>query len=100
MGKGLDALIAQTDPKIVANARKKAEAILLDIHLSEVRLLAQKTQVDVATALAVSQPTIAELEKSGKDMRLSSLKKYIEAIGGKARIDVELPDGTHYGFSL
>lgn len=33
MGKGLDALIAQTDPKIVTNARKKAEAILE--HLEE-----------------------------------------------------------------
>ena len=100
MGKGLDALIAGTDPKIVKNAKKKAADILLDIHLSELRLRAQKTQVDVATLLSVSQPTVAELEKAGKDMRLSSLKKYIEAIGGKARIDVELPDGTHYGFSL
>lgn len=100
MGKGLKALIAQTDPKIVKAAQKKADAILLDIHLTEIRNLSNKTQVELAGLLAVSQPTIAELERPGKDMRLSSLKKYIEANGGKARIDVELPDGTHFGFAL
>ena len=100
MGKGLKALSAQTDPKIVKAAHKKADAILLGIHLAEIRNLSNKTQLELAGLLAVSQHTIAELERPGKDMRWSSLKKYIEANGGKARIDVELPDGTHFGFAL
>ncbi len=44
--------------------------------------------------------TVAGMEKPGRDLKLSSLKRYIEAIGGRLRLDIELPDGTHYGFSV
>ena len=60
----------------------------------------QKTQVDVAQVLGIKQPTVAEMEKPGRDLKLSSLKRYVEATGGKLRLDIELPDGTHYGFSV
>jgi hypothetical protein len=40
------------------------------------------------------------MEKAGKDLKLSSLKRYIEAGGGKVRLDIELPDGKHHGFVL
>jgi hypothetical protein len=40
------------------------------------------------------------MEKPGLDLKLSSLKRYIEAIGGGLSFDIELPDGTHYGFSV
>ncbi|WP_255411190.1 hypothetical protein [Legionella sp. km535] len=38
------------------------------------------------------------MEKRGRNLKLSSLKHYIEATGGKLRLDEELPNGTHYGF--
>ncbi|MCG9262440.1 transcriptional regulator, partial [Acinetobacter baumannii] len=28
------------------------------------------------------------------------MKKYVEAMGGKLRIDVELPTGKHIGFNV
>jgi len=30
----------------------------------------------------------------------TSLKRYVVAAGGKLRLDVELPDGSHFGFAL
>jgi len=33
-------------------------------------------------------------------IKLSSLKRYVEVTGGKLHVDVELSDGTHYGFSV
>ncbi len=30
----------------------------------------------------------------------ASLKRDVEAAGGKLRLDVELPDGSHFGFAL
>ncbi|WP_413449765.1 hypothetical protein [Erwinia sp. LJJL01] len=30
----------------------------------------------------------------------TSLKRDVEAAGGKLRLDVELPDGSHFGFAL
>jgi DNA-binding XRE family transcriptional regulator len=100
MARTLDQILEREKPKVVANARKEADAILLNIHLAEVRTLLHKTQSDLATALGVKQPTVAGMEKAGQDLKLSSLKKYIEAAGGKVRLDIELPNGNHHGFSL
>ena len=56
--------------------------------------------MQVAAAMGVKQPTVAGMEKLGQDIKLSSLKKYIEATGGKLRLEVEMPDGSHFGFSV
>jgi DNA-binding XRE family transcriptional regulator len=74
--------------------------LYLYIHLAELRERVQKTQVEMAQALGIKQPTVAGMEKPGRDLKLSSLKRYIEAAGGKLRLDVELPDGSHYGFVI
>lgn len=100
MARTLKQILATEKPEVVTKAKEKAEEMLLNIHLAELRERVQKTQVDVAQSLGVRQPTIAEMEKPGRDLRLSSLKRYVEATGGKLRLDVELPDGTHYGFSI
>ncbi|MGL5251384.1 MAG: helix-turn-helix domain-containing protein [Enterovibrio sp.] len=52
------------------------------------------------STLGVTQPTISEVEQPGRDLKLSSLKRYVESAGGKLRLDIELPDGTHYGFNF
>ncbi len=100
MGRTLEQLLADEKPEVVANARNKAAEMLLGIHLAELRERARKTQNELADALGVKQPTVAVMEKAGRDIKLSSLKRYVEATGGKLRIDVELPDGTHFGFSV
>lgn len=100
MGRTLDQILVAEKPEVRAKAQAKAEEMLLNIHLAELRERVQKTQVDVADLLGVKQPTVAEMEKPGRDLRLSSLKRYVEATGGKLCLDIELPDGTHYGFSV
>lgn len=100
MARTLEQLLTVEKPEVVKNAKEKAGEILLNIHLAELREIVKKTQVDVATVLGIKQPTVAEMEKKGRDLKLSSLKRYIEATGGKLRLDIELPDGTHYGFSV
>lgn len=55
----------------------------------------------MAQKLGVKQPTVAEMEKKGRDIKLSSLKRYVEAAGGgKVKLDIELPDGTHFNIAL
>lgn len=100
MGRTLTQILAQENPDVVANAEAQAADILLNIHLAELREKVRKTQNDMAQALGVKQPTVAGMEKPGRDIKLSSLKRYVEAAGGKLRLDIELPDGSHYGFSL
>lgn len=100
MAKTLEQLIAKEKPSVVAKAKERAAEIMLDIHLAEVRERAQKTQEEIAVSLGVKQPTVSDMERPGHDIKLSSLKRYVEAAGGKLRIDVELPDGSHYGFRV
>ncbi|ATF54018.1 helix-turn-helix domain-containing protein [Morganella morganii] len=100
MGKSLRQLLAEEKPEIAAAARVQADEILLNIHLAELREKVKKTQVEMAQALGIKQPTVAGMEKPGRDVKLSTLRRYVDAIGGKLNIDVELPDGTHYMFRV
>ncbi|VEA36311.1 Cro/Cl family transcriptional regulator [Salmonella enterica subsp. enterica] len=65
MGRTLEQLIADEKPEVVSKAQAMATDILLNIHLAELREKAQKTQVEMAQALGIKQPTIAVMEKSG-----------------------------------
>ena len=100
MARTLDKMLANEKPEVVAKAQKAATEMLLNIHLAELRVRMNLTQGDIATALGIRQPSVSEMEKPGRDLKLSSLKRYVEASGGKLRLDIELPDGTHYGFSV
>ncbi|KQN63579.1 MULTISPECIES: helix-turn-helix domain-containing protein [unclassified Erwinia] len=100
MGRTLEQLLADEKPEVVEQAEGIAAEMLLNIHLAELREKVQKTQVEMAAALGIKQPTVAGMEKPGRDLKLSTLKRYIEAAGGKLRLDVELPDGSHFAFAL
>ena len=100
MGRTLEQLLADEKPEVVVDAHAIATEMLLNIHLAELRERVQKTQVEMAQVLGLKQPTIAGMEKPGRDLKLSTLKRYVEATGSKLRLDVELPDGSHYGFTL
>jgi DNA-binding XRE family transcriptional regulator len=59
--------------------------------LKDLRQAMQKTQVDLATSLHVGQDSISRLEKRS-DMLLSTLRGYIEAMGGKLELVARFPD--------
>lgn len=98
--KTLEEYLAQEKPEVVAAAQAMADELLLNIHLAELRDRVRKTQNEMAQKLGVKQPTVAEMEKKGRDIKLSSLKRYVEAAGGKVKLDIELPDGTHFNIAL
>lgn len=100
MARKLEDLLTHEKPEIVAAAQAKADEMLLELRLSELRQLVDMTQTQMADAMGIKQPTVAGLEKDGQNLRLSSLKRYVEAIGGRVRLDVELPDGSHHGFPV
>ena len=51
------------------------------------------TQKDIAGELMISQVNISKLE-GRKDMHLSTLRKYVEAMGCKLEINIRLPDSN------
>jgi transcriptional regulator with XRE-family HTH domain len=91
LGRTLDQVIAE----LPLGRRKRIEARYQELKkdvegLRELREIAGKAQLDVAAALNIKQPSVSKIEKQ-TDMYLSTLRNYIEAIGGKLELLVKLP---------
>lgn len=66
--------------------------LLAEMPLHELRRARELTQRDLAETLKVNQPAVSKLEQRA-DVYVSSLRSYIEAVGGKLRIVAEFPEG-------
>ena len=66
--------------------------LLAEMPLHELRRARALTQRDLAATLKVNQPAVAKLEQRA-DVYVSSLRSYIEAVGGKLKIIAEFPEG-------
>lgn len=76
--------------------RERIEAEANRLHaeyltLQELRKAQQLTQVQLAETLNIRQATVAQMEKRS-DLMLSTLRSYVEAMGGKLSLMVEFPD--------
>ncbi|KAB7697140.1 helix-turn-helix domain-containing protein [Plesiomonas shigelloides] len=100
MAKSLNELLKKVNPDVVQAAKERAEQEILEMRLSMLREQLELSQVEMAQRLGISQPSVANLEKRGQEIKLSSLKRYVEAMGGKLTLDVQLPDGRHIGMNF
>ncbi|EOW0900656.1 helix-turn-helix domain-containing protein [Klebsiella pneumoniae] len=78
----------------------KAAEIRQSVALNLLREELQMSQTEMAAAMGVKQPTIAKMEQTDNDPRLSTLKSYIAALGGELSINVTLPTGKKVSFNL
>ena len=65
---------------------------LAEIGLYQLRIDSQLSQIDLAERLDITQPSISKIEHA-EDLRISTLRNYIEALGAKLRVEAEYPDG-------
>lgn len=70
---------------------RAAELIAEEMTLQELRRARRLTQVGVAKKLGVSQDGISKLEQRS-DLLLSTLRKTVEAMGGRLSLVAEFPD--------
>jgi len=59
--------------------------------LQEIRKNQQVTQDDMAKLLGIKQENVSRMERR-EDMKISTLKDYIEALGGEIQINAVFPD--------
>ena len=83
----IDALPKQRRERVDAQYRKLRDDVE---SLREIRKVAGKVQADIAAALKIKQPSVSKIEKQ-TDMYLSTLRSYVEAIGGRLDLVVRLP---------
>ncbi len=79
-------------PEAEARIKEWVEAEVAKMPIAEVRQARQMTQVRLAEILGVNQGAISKLERRS-DMYLSTLRSYIEAMGGNLEIRAVFPDG-------
>lgn len=67
------------------------QLIAEEMTLRDLRLALEKTQVALGEILHMKQEGISRLEKRS-DMLISTLSKYISAMGGSLKLMAEFPD--------
>ena len=93
MAKKFSELRARMSPESRARAEIKAQTMLAEMPLNELRQARGLSQKMLAEVLHVQQPAIAKLEKR-TDMYLSTLRSHIEAMGGELDVIARFPDGA------
>ena len=94
MAKSFDELVKRTTTrKTRAIATQRAQELLAELLLSEVRQVAGKSQQQVAQLLGMKQPSLSKLEKQ-TDMQISTLRKIVKALGGELEVLARFPKGT------
>ena len=87
MARKLDDVMAAL-PK---DRQKRVQARAMELAtLKDLRQAAQQTQEQMAAALGVRQDTISRLEKRS-DMLLSTMRHYVESMGGKLELVAKFP---------
>ncbi len=91
MAKSFDALARRTmTPKMRARTAQRTRELLGEYLLSEIRAGRGKSQVEVAAALGIKQPSLSKLEKQA-DMQVSTLEKIVQALGGELEVIARFP---------
>ena len=98
MGRTLNEMLASRSVDSQQRIQEMANELLLEVRLQALREELEVSQVELASVLGISQPAVVAMEQRGNDIKLSTMKRYVEAMGGKLRVDVELPTGRHVGF--
>ena len=93
MAKPFRHLRARMSPEAQAAAAQKTPAMLAAMPLQELRQARQLSQEQLATILRVKQASISKLERRA-DMYISTLRQFIEAMGGELEIMAKFPEGV------
>jgi hypothetical protein len=92
MAKNFKELQAKMSPESRARSEAKAQRMIQEMALDELRAARALTQEHLSTILGMKQSAVSKLERRA-DMYVSTLCHFIEAMGGKLEIRAVFPDG-------
>jgi len=92
MGIPFEVVLASETPEFQQRVKARAaELIAEELGLREMRRLRKLTQARLSKKLKIGQEGVSRIEKR-TDLYLSTLRSYVEGLGGKLRLIVEFPD--------
>jgi transcriptional regulator with XRE-family HTH domain len=92
MAKSFNELKEKMSPERREKVEERAQAILLGMALQELRQARQLTQQELAEILDINQAALSKMENQS-DIRVSTLRKLLGAMGGRLKLVAEFPDG-------
>lgn len=92
MAKNFKLLQERMSPAARARSEAKAEQMTQEMALSDLRAVLDLTQEHLAAKLHINQAAISKMERR-TDMFVSTLRQFIEAMGGELEIRALLPRG-------
>jgi predicted XRE-type DNA-binding protein len=92
MARNFRELVAKMSPESQARVAARVKAELALMPLQQLRNAREMTQTRLAELLEMDQGNISRLEQR-TDMYLSTLRSYIEAMGGELEIRAHFPEG-------
>src|SRR5579859_7760656 len=93
MAKRFSELRAKMSPAARAESARVATELRRELPLHQLRQALKLSQEKVAEELGVTQAAVSRLEHR-PDLFVSTLRRFIEAMGGELEIRVRFPTGT------
>jgi DNA-binding XRE family transcriptional regulator len=87
----LEAMLAEESGESRARIQDLVREMRAELNLREVRRLRKLTQARLSKKLKIGQEGVSRIEKRS-DLYLSTLRSYVEGVGGKLSLIVEFPD--------
>lgn len=69
---------------------EKAHNFMIAELLKDARKEANLTQKELAERLKVTRPFVSKIERAESDIRISTLHRFVESLGGKLNISIDL----------
>ena len=91
MAKNFKLLQEKMSKEARARSQAKAEEMIAEMALDELRVARDLTQEHLAEILHVRQSAISKMERR-TDMYISTLSKFVEAMGGSLEIRAVFPE--------
>lgn len=93
MGNKWTTLRAKMTPERREANRHAAQQMIAVMPLEELRQARNITQTHLASLLQITQASVSKMEKR-TDMYLSTLRSFVQAMGGELEIRAIFPEGT------
>ena len=91
MAKSFKTLREKMSPERRARSAARAQVMLAEIALQDLRKSLNLTQEEIAKVLETKQATISRLEAQD-DMYISTLNRFVIALGGKLKLVASFKD--------
>jgi DNA-binding XRE family transcriptional regulator len=92
MARNFKELTAKMSPEARAEIARRVAQSMEEMPLHQLRNAREMTQTRLAELLNIDQGGVSKLEKR-TDMYLSTLRSYVEAMGGTLEVRAVFPDG-------